>query len=69
MDHEINRVRNDIEKTNQEIARGRRMLDNPGFTGRAPAEVVGKERRQLDENLDKLAILTARLDRLNSARE
>ena len=45
----------------KEIARLDKKLSNPGFLGKAPADVVEKEKAKLSDYQDKLTALTKRL--------
>jgi len=49
----------------REIARTEKLLSNPGFTGKAPAAVVQKERDKLAEYKDRRARLQERLESLS----
>ncbi len=49
------------ERLLSEIARGERMLSNPGFVSKAPKEKIALEEEKLQGNKDKLASLEARL--------
>ncbi|MGQ9516584.1 MAG: hypothetical protein ACUVT1_04900, partial [Anaerolineae bacterium] len=54
---ERQRVLKDIAQVEAEIARVEKLLANPGFLSKAPAEVVEREREkraQFQENLEKL---------------
>lgn len=47
-DNEIKRLQKEIEKLNKEIESGQGRLNNPGYTSKAPAEVVAKERQKVE---------------------
>ena len=47
LDKERGRIRSEIERLDGEIARSQNLLANAGFTGKAPAAVVQKERDKL----------------------
>ena len=54
---ELQRLRKEMDKREQEIQRVENKLNNPKFVDRAPAEVVAKEREKIQENqaaLDEL---------------
>ncbi|MBQ9457622.1 MAG: valine--tRNA ligase [Bacilli bacterium] len=55
----------EIETLHFEIARGEKMLGNPGFLAKAPKEKVAAEEEKLSANKAKLAALEARLKELN----
>ena len=46
-DKERARLKAEIEKTDEEIARARGKLENKGFTEKAPAALVEKEKEKL----------------------
>ena len=60
------RVRLTGELTNleREISRCGKLLENPGFVAKAPAEVVDKERAKLDDLKERFAKLTDRFKAL-----
>jgi valyl-tRNA synthetase len=58
------RLTKDINKREQEIARTEAKLNNENFTSRAPAEVVDKERKKLDEARKALQSLKEQLARI-----
>ncbi len=55
------RLEKEIETIRFEVARGEKMLSNPGFTSKAPKEKVAAETEKLASNKAKLAELLARL--------
>ena len=55
------RLGKEREKLSGDIARAEAKLANPGFTGKAPAAVVEKERENLALNREKLTRLDAQL--------
>jgi valyl-tRNA synthetase len=44
------RMTKELVKLDKDIANGERQLNNPGFTGKAPAHVVEGLKKQVDEN-------------------
>ena len=50
----------------RDIERGEAKLNNPGFTGKAPAQLVEQEKEKLAVSRDKLCKLDARLEDLRS---
>ena len=47
-----------------EIARGEKMLNNPGFLAKAPKEKVALEKEKLEANKNKLALVEEKLSKL-----
>ena len=68
-DKEIAKTRKEIENALKEQKRLEGKLNNPGFTGKAPAEVVAKEREKLDAVFSRLHSLKLRLSDLSEAKE
>jgi valyl-tRNA synthetase len=64
LDQERARIQSEIAQVEQELARGSKLLANPGFTGKAPADVVQKERGKLADNADRRQRLVERLAEL-----
>jgi len=60
VEKETVRLAKECEGLRKEIARAEGMLNNPGFTGKAPAHLVEAERTKLDANHTMLATLEAR---------
>ncbi len=54
----------DREKLEFEVARGEKMLSNPGFVNKAPKEKLAAEQEKLAANKEKLAAVIARLEKL-----
>jgi len=65
IDRERARLSSELENLGREIARADKLLANPGFLSKAPAEVVDKERAKLDDYRLRQAKLQERLDSLN----
>ena len=59
---EIKRLRKEISRVEDEVARARGKLSNEKFVQRAPVEVVSGEREKLDANTRMLDTLTQRLE-------
>jgi valyl-tRNA synthetase len=64
---ERRRLEKDLATATDEVDRTRRKLDNPGFTGKAPAVVVDKTRQRLAAAQAEIEVLRARLDALPRA--
>ena len=64
LDKEIARMEKEIAVAEQEAIRLQGKLNNPGFVGKAPADVVAKEREKLDGIVSRKAALQARLQGL-----
>lgn len=62
IEKEILRLEKEVEKTNQEIERIVKKLNNAGFIGKAPAEVIEKEKEKLAQYEDSRAALKGRLE-------
>ncbi|MGI5916257.1 MAG: valine--tRNA ligase [Anaerolineae bacterium] len=65
LDRERARLSDELATMDREIARTEKLLSNPGFTGKAPAAVVQKERDKLAEYKDRRARLQERLESLS----
>ncbi len=63
---EMVRLDKEIHKLNQEYSRIIAKLSNSGFTEKAPAAVVEKERKKLAEIEPALAILNEKLSAIES---
>ena len=65
VDHEkeLERINNDIESLKFEIARSQKMLSNPGFVGKAPAQLVEAEKIKLEKNTQALSRLQSELSK------
>ena len=65
VDHEkeLERINNDIESLKFEIARSQKMLSNPGFVGKAPAQLVEAEKTKLEKNTQALSRLQSELSK------
>ncbi len=63
---EKGRLLKEVEANRAEIARMEKLLADEGFTSKAPAAVVEKERQKLSERRDKLAKLNERLAQLGN---
>ena len=61
---EAARLTKERDSVQRDIERGEAKLNNPGFTGKAPAQLVEQEREKLAVARDKLAKLNARIEDL-----
>jgi valyl-tRNA synthetase len=59
---EIERLRKEILRVENDVARARSKLSNENFVQRAPAEVVSGEREKLAANTRVLETLSRRLE-------
>ena len=66
IEKEVARLSKEAERVQKEIERAEAKLANPGFTGKAPAQLVAQEREKLEANKEKLASLLARIDELKA---
>nr|VFJ57501.1 MAG: valyl-tRNA synthetase [Candidatus Kentron sp. FW] len=67
VDAEMARLAKDIAKREQELKRARGKLENPNFVGKAPADVVAKERtkvRELEDAIGKFKEQREQLQKL-----
>ena len=64
LDKERQRMQSEIEQVESEIARSEKLLGNQGFTGKAPAAVVAKERAKLEASRARHGQLVERLAEL-----
>ena len=64
LDAERSRLQNEIANMEQLLARSNNLLGNPGFMGKAPAEVIQRERAKVDELELRKGQLTERLGQL-----
>ena len=58
---ERKRIQGEIDNVDRQVGRIEGMLDNPGFTGKAPAEVIDRERAKLADLQAKRTQLAERL--------
>jgi valyl-tRNA synthetase len=61
---ERKRMEGEIDNIDRQVSRIEGMLGNPGFTGKAPAEVIERERSKLAELQGKRGQLAERLGEL-----
>ena len=66
IEKEVARLSKEAERVQKEIERAEAKLANPGFTGKAPAQLVAQEREKLEANKEKLASLLSRIDELKA---
>ncbi len=64
LEAERERLAREVENVEYAIARSEQLLANGEFTGKAPAEVVERERQRLEEHYERRRKLTARLQGL-----
>ncbi|MGI6119727.1 MAG: valine--tRNA ligase [Desulfosporosinus sp.] len=64
LDKEVTRLEKEISQAAQEQRGLEAKLSNPGFTGKAPAHVVAKERERLEGIVARTAALEKRLNEL-----
>ena len=64
---EAKRLEKEIGRVEADLTRVEKKLANPNFTGKAPAEVVEKERAKAAELSEKLSKLRANLATVRSA--
>lgn len=69
LDKEMAKVRKEIENALAEQKRLEAKLGNPGFTAKAPEDVVAKEKEKLDVVLTRLRSLKIRLSDLSESLE
>ncbi|UWG96914.1 valine--tRNA ligase [Dehalobacter sp. DCM] len=69
LDKEISKIRKEIENTLKEQKRLEDKLANPGFVGKAPQDVVNKEKEKLDDVMVRLRSLKLRLSDLSEELE
>ena len=61
MTREIERLESEKKAAGQEMARASAKLSNPGFMGKAPADVVEKQRQVVAESTARIEEIEARL--------
>jgi valyl-tRNA synthetase len=61
---ERKRIQGEIDNIDRQVSRIEGMLNNPGFTGKAPAEVIDRERTKLADLQGKRGQLPERLAEL-----
>lgn len=67
VDAERTRIGKELEKTREKIEKLTSKLDNPNFTGKAPAQVVEKNRQELSDLQTQLSRLNESLQQLPGA--
>jgi len=68
VEKELKRLAKDLKGLQGEIARAVKMLANPGFLGKAPAQLVENEKEKLATNRGLLEKLMARIAEMESLR-
>lgn len=66
LDKERERLEKELALAQKEVERVDNKLNNPGFTGKAPAEVIAKEKQKREEWLEKKAKIQERLEMLKN---
>jgi valyl-tRNA synthetase len=66
VDKELKRLAKDLKGLEGEIARAEKMLGNPGFVSKAPAQLVENEKEKLNTNRGLLEKLNARISEMES---
>ena len=66
VDKELKRLAKDLKNLENEIARAEKMLANPGFVNKAPAQLVDNEKEKLATNRGLLEKLKARIAEMES---
>ena len=60
----IAKLENELSKINSEIERGNKMLNNPNFVSKAPANKVQEEKDKLANYLNKKLVLEEKIAKL-----
>ena len=68
VEKELKRLDKDLKGLENEIARAEKMLSNPGFVSKAPAQLVANEQEKLATNRGLLEKLKARIAEMESLR-
>ena len=68
VEKELKRLAKDQKGLENEIARAEKMLNNPGFVNKAPAQLVETEKEKLNTNRGLLEKLRARIAEMESLR-
>ena len=68
VEKEIARLSKEADGVEKDIARAEGKLSNPGFTGKAPADLVAREREKLEANRRKLESLRQRVAEMEAMR-
>ena len=69
VDKELKRLTKDLKGLEGEIARADKMLGNPGFVSKAPAQLVENEKEKLNTNRGLLEKLKARIAEMESLKQ
>ena len=67
IEKEVARLQKEMDALQNEIKRSNGKLNNPGFTGKAPAKLVEQEKEKLVINQDKLEKLEKRIEDLKQS--
>ena len=69
VEKELKRLAKDLKGLEGEIARAEKMLGNPGFVSKAPAQLVENEKEKLNTNRGLLEKLKARIAEMESLKQ
>lgn len=64
LEEEKNKLKSEITRLEGEVARGEKMLSNPGFVNKAPAAKVNEEKEKLAQYKEMLESAKDRLEKL-----
>ena len=61
---EIQRIRDELKKNSIVMEKSQKKLDNPGFTQKAPENIIEKEKKKLDQAKEIADALSEQLDKM-----
>ena len=64
IEEEKNRLQSEVKRLEGEVARGEKMLSNPGFVNKAPEAKVNEEKEKLAKYKEMLDLAKERLEKL-----
>jgi valyl-tRNA synthetase len=64
LEEERKRLEGEIQKLEAEVARASKMLSNPGFTSKAPAQKIEEEKQKLAKYEEMLKLAKERLEKI-----
>ena len=67
LEEEKTRLRAEVAKLEGEVARGEKMLSNPGFINKAPEEKVNAEKEKLEKYREMLILARERLEKIEKS--
>ena len=67
IEEEKTRLRAEVAKLEGEVARGEKMLSNPGFINKAPEEKVNAEKEKLEKYREMLILARERLEKIEKS--